>query len=633
MRALARWCSVAACAAALFFALPALTSPHALAAVPGTPLVPCGGENQKPCGYCDFIALGNNLLQFFVYAAGAIATLLFVYAGILYVTSGPNPGNIEKAHRIFWHVLIGLTITLAAWLIVHTLFVLLARGPNGELQSGLAPWSAIVCEVSGGGAAAAAPRQERDARNQSATPAPPRAEGAVGGGATGAPQIPQPPQAPPRTIAPPREKPSRPASALSHQDALTYLLEREALCRESGGRSYSACIRIPKGASLDGVQVAVLDEVVSWVKSCERAAVAGTGKAFLPQGCTLTLDVRPETVTLQDPRGEIVQTRSGVSWYMARENMDDLLFAYFQENVWNDSRNIRDTTQFNQAPRDRVTRVSDEENMMTVVQVEEGNYFVSVYPPYKEIVPSAIPIASVAQGVYADPPCVAGGTCAPLTEYRMAVGDRACEMRVAGRPCYIQRSLGKRLIPLTETLGERIIVATAFPPNASCEGADGACATPAADACLREGTCIDLRPADGTAAGAAEALLTYLRQWNPTESEKLGVSYRYNPEDPAQRQALEAVTRRIATAYAIPEDGDMALVGALNALLGASEETIIDDRANNAATEEEGIAIIAENIAALMEEKGVIASAATDAPTLRAYCAGMDGVTEDPQCR
>ena len=244
MRALARWCSVAACAAALFFALPALTSPHALAAVPGTPLVPCGGENQKPCGYCDFIALGNNLLQFFVYAAGAIATLLFVYAGILYVTSGPNPGNIEKAHRIFWHVLIGLTITLAAWLIVHTLFVLLARGPNGELQSGLAPWSAIVCEVSGGvraGRSVAAPAQEAPAGRATETP----------------------------------------ARALSHEEALRQLqaLGYKVVATSGGAGVQKVCTSGKGCTSLEGLQGGVVEFLRDLKENCptDTCALAVTG--------------------------------------------------------------------------------------------------------------------------------------------------------------------------------------------------------------------------------------------------------------------------------------------------------------------------------------------------------------------
>ena len=63
---------------------------------------------------------------------------MFVYAGFLYVTGGASPGSIEKAHKIFWSVFMGLFITLAAWLVVDLLM-------STFLSKDFGPWNKIEC--------------------------------------------------------------------------------------------------------------------------------------------------------------------------------------------------------------------------------------------------------------------------------------------------------------------------------------------------------------------------------------------------------------------------------------------------------------------------------------------------------
>lgn len=102
------------------------------------------------CSFCDLIQLASRVLNIFMYASIFVATLMFVYAGILYLTSGPNPNNIGKAHRIFWDVLLGFVFVLAAWLIVDIALKVMARGPGGSAESGLAPWTNITCPSDSG---------------------------------------------------------------------------------------------------------------------------------------------------------------------------------------------------------------------------------------------------------------------------------------------------------------------------------------------------------------------------------------------------------------------------------------------------------------------------------------------------
>lgn len=86
-------------------------------------LVPCGGGAGEP--FCDFdflIQLTQNVIDFLIVVIGIpLATILFAYAGWLYMSAGGDPGKIARGHQIFRNVLLGLVIALAAWLIVSTI--------------------------------------------------------------------------------------------------------------------------------------------------------------------------------------------------------------------------------------------------------------------------------------------------------------------------------------------------------------------------------------------------------------------------------------------------------------------------------------------------------------------------------
>ena len=107
-------------------------------------IVPCGGPGQESCSACHLVKLVSNLMEFFVYAAVVVATLMFTWAGIKYVTSGTKPDQISEAHKIFFNVLIGLVLVLGAWLIVD---LILRVVPGDDVKrDGIAPWSKVLCE-------------------------------------------------------------------------------------------------------------------------------------------------------------------------------------------------------------------------------------------------------------------------------------------------------------------------------------------------------------------------------------------------------------------------------------------------------------------------------------------------------
>lgn len=93
------------------------------------------------CGYCDLIALVNNIIEFLIYFSVIVATLMFMYAGFQYLTAGGKEEKIKNAHKIFTNVFMGLVFVLAAFLIVDT--VMKTFLPGGETKFG--PWNEIKC--------------------------------------------------------------------------------------------------------------------------------------------------------------------------------------------------------------------------------------------------------------------------------------------------------------------------------------------------------------------------------------------------------------------------------------------------------------------------------------------------------
>lgn len=61
----------------------------------------------------DFPTLLTNIATYIAGIVGTLAVLMYVWAGILYLTSGTNPGNIQKANQGVFYATIGLAIALS----------------------------------------------------------------------------------------------------------------------------------------------------------------------------------------------------------------------------------------------------------------------------------------------------------------------------------------------------------------------------------------------------------------------------------------------------------------------------------------------------------------------------------------
>ena len=87
-----------------------------------------------------------NVLNFALTFLGLIAVAFIVYAGFLYVTSGGDEGNMEKAKKIILYAVIGILVILAAFALVNTVIQNAGRGTGdrGEIPEGSIPTGSTV---------------------------------------------------------------------------------------------------------------------------------------------------------------------------------------------------------------------------------------------------------------------------------------------------------------------------------------------------------------------------------------------------------------------------------------------------------------------------------------------------------
>lgn len=114
------------------FFLPAVSSAQQL--------VPVQCNSPQTCGSCELVALINNVIQFVIQISVVIAAIILVYAGLLLVTSTGNTNQLTKAKGLFFNVVIGLVVLLAAFLIVNTVMAALLRTGSPAFS-----WQTIEC--------------------------------------------------------------------------------------------------------------------------------------------------------------------------------------------------------------------------------------------------------------------------------------------------------------------------------------------------------------------------------------------------------------------------------------------------------------------------------------------------------
>ena len=92
----------------------------------GGNLIPCSGTD---CTFNDLFVMADNIISFLTtYIAIPVATIAIVVGGVFWAVNAANPSYVQKGKSIIWTALVGLIISLAAWLIIKFIVVLLTEG-------------------------------------------------------------------------------------------------------------------------------------------------------------------------------------------------------------------------------------------------------------------------------------------------------------------------------------------------------------------------------------------------------------------------------------------------------------------------------------------------------------------------
>lgn len=85
-------------------------------------LVTCSGPD---CTINDFFRLLEEVIQFIIMIGIVSSSLIFAYAGFLYITAQGDTGKVQKATKIFTNVGVGLFLALIAFLVIEVIIVAL----------------------------------------------------------------------------------------------------------------------------------------------------------------------------------------------------------------------------------------------------------------------------------------------------------------------------------------------------------------------------------------------------------------------------------------------------------------------------------------------------------------------------
>ncbi len=104
-------------------------------------IVPCDGALGNVCNACQLMSLGQKILSFIIQLVVIGGVIMIAIAGLKMVTSAGNASKVEEAKGMMSNVLIGIMITLAAWLIIDTVMKL----PNFVDEKKFGTWHQIQC--------------------------------------------------------------------------------------------------------------------------------------------------------------------------------------------------------------------------------------------------------------------------------------------------------------------------------------------------------------------------------------------------------------------------------------------------------------------------------------------------------
>jgi hypothetical protein len=102
---------------------------------PGPSATSSAGSSMSlsdPLGGVGLIGILSRLVKTFLGLTGAIALLVFVYAGVMYMTAGGDDSQVTKAREAMKYAFIGLVLIMGAYALTNFYFMVLTQAPAAQ---------------------------------------------------------------------------------------------------------------------------------------------------------------------------------------------------------------------------------------------------------------------------------------------------------------------------------------------------------------------------------------------------------------------------------------------------------------------------------------------------------------------
>lgn len=108
-------------------------------------LVPCGGEGELACRFCDFFVMIERIVDFFLFKlVPPIAIFMIVIGGVMFFFASGNQALLATAKKTLTSVVIGLLIIYSAWMLIG-LFLSVIGVANTSFGDAIKDWFNINC--------------------------------------------------------------------------------------------------------------------------------------------------------------------------------------------------------------------------------------------------------------------------------------------------------------------------------------------------------------------------------------------------------------------------------------------------------------------------------------------------------
>jgi hypothetical protein len=91
-------------------------------------LVPCRGTRGDPCEMADMARLALNIINLLLELAGIVALAMLIWGGTQMLLSAGRPDKIAQGRSTLTNAIVGLSLTLAAYLIINTVVSIYSGG-------------------------------------------------------------------------------------------------------------------------------------------------------------------------------------------------------------------------------------------------------------------------------------------------------------------------------------------------------------------------------------------------------------------------------------------------------------------------------------------------------------------------